>query len=224
MHDFKDDCRIFIADDHEMILPGLKMIIESIPGCTVVGEAADGQSALEGILENRPDIAVLDLAMPTIAGFEVIRRIRRKEIPVAFLILSSFIEDRYIREAMDLSVNGYILKENSQTELINAIKSIRKGLKYMSPRILTRIVDSFSSSHNIQEKSGTVRDSLTQRELEIMQLITRGMTGKEVCAVLNISYSTLKTHKANIMKKLKISTTNELLVYAMKNNLFPLDV
>ncbi len=211
--------KIFLVDDHEMILPGLKMAVESVEGYNVVGTATDGLSGFNGIMELFPDIAVLDLSIPILNGFEITKKLREKKNPVKIIILTSYSEDKYIREAIDLKVDGYILKENSSKELLQAIETVASGYKYITPKIMTRIFDGIKES-GVKETASLAIDSLTEREQEVLELVAEGKKGREICSILNISESTLKTHKGNLMKKLNVSSTNELMLYAIKNNIF----
>ena len=211
--------KIFLADDHEMILPGLKMAVESINGNVVIGTATDGLTAFNSIMELKPDIAVLDLSIPVLNGFEITRKLQEHKNNVKIIILTSYSEDKYIREAMDLKVEGYLLKENSSKELIQAIETVASGFKYITPKIMTKIVNGIEE-HKNTEASHLAVDTITGRELEILKLISEGKKGREICTDLNISESTLKTHKSNLMKKLNVSSASELMLYALKNSIF----
>jgi len=211
--------KIFLADDHEMILPGLKMAIESAEGFKVIGSANDGLTAFNSIMELNPDVAVLDLSIPVLNGFEITRKLREHNSPVKIIILTSYSEDKYIREAMDLKVDGYILKENSSRELLQAVETVVSGYKYITPRIMTRIVNGIDDRSRA-DSSMLSADKITGREYEVLKLVAEGMKGREICTTLQISESTLKTHKSNLMKKLNLSSTNELILYVLKNNIF----
>jgi DNA-binding NarL/FixJ family response regulator len=211
--------KVFLADDHEMILPGLKMAVESIDGFNVIGTATDGLSAFNSIIELNPDIAILDLSIPVLNGFEITRMLHEHKSTVKIIILTSYSEDKYIREAMELKVDGYLLKENSSKELLQALETVASGYKYITPKIMTKIVNGIEDK-KASELVPLGADTITDREFEILKLVTEGKKGREICIALNISESTMKTHKANIMKKLNVSTTNELMLYALKNSIF----
>lgn len=169
---------IFLADDHEMILPGMRLMLENEPGFEVVGMATDGLEAYRAILELRPDVAVLDLSIPSMSGFEVIARLHKEGCRTRFVILTSYAEDMYIKEALSLGVDSYILKENSSTELLAALNAVSKGLRYMAPKVLSWMMQG-----------------------------------------LDISDSTMKGHKAGIMRKLGLKSSAEMILYARKNQL-----
>lgn len=215
--------RIFIVDDHEMILPGLKIILESTGRFNVIGMASEGLTAINQIVELSPDIAIVDLSIPIFNGFEIIKQLRIKKHPVKIIILTSYLSDAYIREALKLRVDGYILKENTTSELKKAIETVSSGYKFFSPKVMTRIIDELDNPHN--EYQGYLAiDSLTKREMEVMKLISEGKKGREICNMLGICESTLKTHKWHLMQKLKVSSVNELILYTAKNNIFPIDL
>lgn len=214
--------KIFLADDHEMILPGLKMAVESIDGCEVIGSATDGLSAYNSIMELKPDVAILDLSIPVLNGFEITKKLKESRNPVKILILTSYSEDKYIREAMELRVDGYLLKENSSKELTEAIVTVASGYKYITPKIMTKIVNGIDDKKNAKP-AALAADTVTAREYEVLKLISEGKRGREICLTLDISESTLKTHKSNLMRKLNVSSANELILYALKNSIFSKD-
>lgn len=217
--------KIFLVDDHQMILPGLKMAIESVEGYIVAGTATDGLTAFNSIMELRPDVAVLDLSVPVLNGFEIARKLREKRNPVRIIILTSYSDDRYVREAMELKVDGYLLKENSPRELLQAIGTVASGRRYFTPGIMSKIAEGMDEGKTDEHSSHPVltSDKITDREFEILKLIAEGKRGREICSVLNISEPTLKTHKSNMMKKLNVSSTNELMLYALKNSIFSMN-
>ncbi len=217
--------KIYLVDDHQMILPGLKMAIESMDGYYVTGTATDGLAGFNGIMELKPDIAILDLSVPVLNGFEIARKLREKKNPVKIIILTSYSDDKYIREAMDLKVEGYLLKENSSKELLKAIETVAGGDRYITPAVMSKIADGNDEYSTDEHSSHAVlaSDKLTDREYEILKLIAEGKRGREICNLLNITEPTLKTHKSNLMRKLNVSSTNELMLYALKNSIFGMD-
>jgi len=210
---------VFIVDDHEMIIPGLKMAIESLENFNVAGHASNGLEALDMIKKLKPDIVLSDLSMPGLNGFEILSHFRGRNSNIKFIILSSYSEDKYVRQALKLGVEGYILKENSPDDLFKALDTVRKGLKYITPKIMTRIVDGLDFDSETDEDF-MASDNLTGKEREVMSLITGEKSTKEICRILEITEATLKTHKSNIMKKLGVKTTGELIVYYNEHRLF----
>jgi len=215
----KSKTRVFLVDDHEMILPGLKIAVESMEKFTVIGTATDGLTAFNSIMELSPDIAVLDLSIPVLNGFEITRKLREKKSPVKIIILTSYSEDKYIREAMELKVDGYLLKENSSRELVQALDTVAGGSKYITPKVMAKLTSSAYTGRK-NDSSILAADSLTEKEYEVLKLVSEGKRGREICSILNISESTLKTHKSHLMQKLNVSSVNELMLYALKNNIF----
>lgn len=205
---------VFIVDDHEMILPGLRMAVESLEGFKVVGQATDGLSAFNGIMELRPDIAILDLSVPIMNGYTIVRRLREERNGAKVIILTSFCEEYYVRQALELKVDAYVLKENASSELILALRSVSKGYRYLVPKVMTMVIEGLGPGGGTESAEGLGFDSLTARERDVLALVTQGQRGKEICSALSISESTLKTHKAALMRKLKVRSTNELIVLA----------
>ena len=211
--------KVFIADDHAMILSGIKMSIETLEGFTVAGIATDGESAVRGILDLRPDIAILDLSIPLLNGFEILKKLRQESCSVKVIFLTSYTDNRYIKRALSIGVDGYVLKEDTSTELITALENVAKGFKYMSPRVMTKIVTDLET-FDVKADAPSALDNLSGRELDVFRLIAQGKRGREICKELNIAEPTLKTHKHNLMKKLNLTLTQEIMLYAVKNHLF----
>lgn len=210
---------VFIVDDHEMIIPGLKMAVESLENFNVAGCASNGLEALDIIKQLKPDIVLSDLSMPGLNGFEILSHFRANNSKIKFIFLTSYSEDKYVRQALKLGVEGYILKENSPDDLFKALETVSKGLKYITPKIMTRIVDGLDLDSETDEDF-MASDSLTGKEREVMALITGGKSTREICRILEITEATLKTHKSNIMRKLGVKTTGELIVYYNEHRLF----
>lgn len=210
---------VFIVDDHEMIIPGLKMAVESLDNFNVSGCASNGLEALNLIKQSKPDIVLSDLSMPGLNGFEILSHFRANNSKIKFIFLTSYSEDKYVRQALKLGVEGYILKENSPDDLFKALETVSKGLKYITPKIMTRIVDGLDLNSETDEDF-LASDSLTEKEREVMSLITGGKSTREICRILEITEATLKTHKSNIMRKLGVKTTGELIVYYNEHRMF----
>jgi len=211
---------VFIVDDHEMILPGLISVVESLEGFSVIGQAVDGEQGLKGILETKPDIAILDLSIPKLNGFEIIKKLHHFKNKTRVILLTSYSDDHYIEKALELEVDGYILKENASSELIKALENVAKGYKHMTPSIITKIINSLNKYNSIDKNNTILSNTLTLRENDVLKLVSQGMKGRAICKHLDICESTLKTHKSNIMKKLHLASTNEMIVYSMKHNIF----
>ncbi len=217
-----DKVSVILVDDHAMILPGLKSVVESDGRFVVTDEATDGITAVSLVLKKLPHIVLLDLSIPGLNGFEVAQRLRAEKCGSKIIFLTTYTEDRYIRMAMDVQASGYILKDNPPSELLEALNTVADGFRFFTPKVMTRLLDKMDMD-NCPEKADGIRsvfDTSTPRELEIIRLIVKGMKGREICSKLGISESTLKTHKSHILKKLNLTTTRELIIYAMENDIF----
>ncbi len=215
--------RVYLVDDHKILLPGLKMAVETLQGFTVTGQATDGLTAVREMVEKEPDICICDLSVPLLNGFGIIRRLKEEKLKTKVILLTSYSDDGVINEAMQLQVAGYLLKENSAEELDIALENVAKGYRYFTPRIMTRMVDSFKGGL-IDEPLSETRlslDSLTAREKDVLSLVISGLSGKEIADNLNISEPTMKTHKSNILKKLHVKTTRELILLVKEGEQLP---
>lgn len=162
---------IFLADDHQNILPGLKMAIESVDGFHVTGSATDGLDAYNGIMELRPDIAVLDLSIPVINGFEITRKLRENKNKVKVIILTSYSNDEYIREAMKIKVDGYLLKEDSSKEILTALETVASGCSYITPKIMKKIADGLCEKE-FGQFSLIISETITETEYDVFKHIS----------------------------------------------------
>jgi DNA-binding NarL/FixJ family response regulator len=211
---------IFLADDHHMVRDGLKSIIAKSQVYKVIGEASDGRSALEHIEKLKPDVAVVDIAMPTMTGIEVARQLKKYHHAIKVIILSQYDDEEYIKELLGIGIDGYVLKEDASEELIKAIEEVTKGNKYLSPQVMTKVVTGLSSINGGHKKDIVTRlAQLTNRETEILKLIAEGKTNREIASILFISEHTVKTHRTNIMSKMSMKNLTEVIRYAIKKGL-----
>ena len=208
--------RIILADEHILFLQGVKKIISDMPGIQVVGEAYDGLEALSLIKEKLPDCAILDISMPRLSGIEVAREIRRLLPEIKILILTMHKNKEYLYHALGAGAQGYLLKEDSDDDLLAALETIRKGAIYVT-KALSAFVSSGLSS--LLGETRTTPAALTLREREIVKHIAEGKTNGEIAVSLNISIRTVETHRANIMSKLALRNTAELVRYAVQKGL-----
>jgi DNA-binding NarL/FixJ family response regulator len=212
--------RILIADDHDLLRRGLKSLLESRPGWTICGEALTGREAVTKAEQLRPDIVVLDISMPELNGVEAARRILKAWPNTEILILSVHYSDQLIRDILEAGVRGYVVKSDSDRDLIVAVEALANHKPFFTPRATELILSNFSN------KSGSsgrmlefVGDRLTSREREIVQLLSEGRTSREVASALSISVKTAETHRSNIMRKLEIHSVSELVRYAVRNQI-----
>lgn len=204
--------RVLIADDHEIFIRGLKGILQS-DGLTVVAEAGDGQEAVRLALESKPDVAILDLAMPHMNGIEAATQIRRSLPGTYIILLTVHSENRYVLEALHAGVRGYVLKSRTASEVLFAIRDVQRGGIYLSPEVSRTIVDAYL------DKGKTGSDKLTPREQEVLRLVGEGKTTKEVASLLGVSVKTADTHRMNMMHKLGLHSSAELIHYAIRQGL-----
>jgi DNA-binding NarL/FixJ family response regulator len=209
--------RILIADDHDLMRRGLKALVESRPGWTVCGEAHTGREAIAKAEEFKPDIVILDITMPELNGVEAARRISKVSPSTEILVLSVHYSDQLIREILEAGARGYIVKSDSDRDLLVAVETLGNHRPFFTPRATELILNNFNHKGGPLPKMS--EDRLTSREREIVQLLSEGKSSKEVASVLGISVKTAETHRANVMRKLEIHSVSELVRYAVRNQI-----
>lgn len=212
--------RIHLADDHQVLLDGLSRLVQTVDEYELVGTSLDGSNIYNDVLNNKSDILVLDISMPTKDGIEVLKEFNEKGFPCRAIILSSYDDLKIIKEVMKLGASGYLTKKCAGENIIEAIKTVNEGEEYFCKDVRAKIFDTFSKTNPKLNKFEPEKNSiLTTRELEIVTLISLEYSGKEISEQLFISTNTVETHRKNIMKKLKTKNTIGLVKYALKNNL-----
>jgi DNA-binding NarL/FixJ family response regulator len=207
--------RILLADDHTLMRQGLRRIVEEQEDWEVVAEASNGRDATRLALELKPDIAVVDIAMPQMNGIEAIRQITRRAPAVRVLVLSMYPDEAYIVQALQAGARGYLLKDSADTELVRAVRAIVDGKSFFSPAVSRVLLDDYV--RYLTERGITDRyDSLSEREREIFQLVAEGRSNKEIAQLLYVSPSTVETHRAHIMEKLDLHSAAEIVLYAVR--------
>jgi DNA-binding NarL/FixJ family response regulator len=212
--------RILIADDHDLIRRGVRTLLESHEGWQVCAEAHTGREAVSKAEELKPDVAILDISMPDLNGVDAARRIRKGSPATEILILSLHYSDQLIREILDAGVRGYIVKSDSDRDLLIAVEALANHKPFFTPRATEVMLMNFHEGKS--RPAGppqSSRERLTSREREIVQLLAEGKSSKEVAASLSISVKTAETHRANIMRKLDLHTVSELVRYAVRNQI-----
>jgi DNA-binding NarL/FixJ family response regulator len=210
--------RILIADDHDLVRRGVKTLIETQTGWAVCGEAVTGREAVAKAEELKPDIAILDISMPDLNGVEATRRIRKACPLTEVLVLSMHYSDQLIREIVDAGARGYIIKSDSDRDLVEALETLARHKPFFASRATEVILGNLNQGAG-KKVPELMRERLTSREREVLQLIAEGKSSKEVASHLDISVKTSETHRANIMRKLEIHTVSDLVHYAIRNQI-----
>jgi len=214
----KEKIRILLADDHNIMRRGLRLLLERQAEFVVVGEAADGRQAAEQAEATHPDIVVLDIAMPNMSGIEAAQRIRAALPQAAIIILSMHSDEGYVLRALKAGAKGYLLKDSAENDLIEAIRAVSEGKAFFSPEISKILVEDYVRD---MRKRGA-EDSyelLTAREREILHLLAEGKSNKDIAASLNLSLYTVETHRRNLQDKLNLHSLAELILYAVRKGL-----
>src|SRR5581483_198220 len=212
----KDEIRIIIADDHPIFRRGLRAVIEGDPALKVIDEADDGESTLEKIKLSRPDVAVLDVNMPGVNGFEVVRRIQQQRLTVNVIFLTMHKDEDMFNAAMDLGIKGYVLKDSAVTEVVGAIKAVAAGKPFISPILSEFLLDRSTRATSLVEKTPGIKD-LTPTERRILKMVADYKTSKEIADILCSHPRTVDNHRTNICQKLELRGSRSLLKFAQEH-------
>ncbi len=207
--------RILLADDHVVMRRGIRALLERRPDFQVVAEAGDGREAVELTETYAPHVVVADIAMPNLNGIEAARQIAQKSPQTAIVILSMHSDESYVLRALKAGARGYLLKDSPESDLINAILAVHEGKAFFSPAISKMLVEDYM--RQLQQRGA--EDSyelLTMREREVLQLLAEGKSNKDVAGILNLSIHTVETHRSNILQKLNLHGTPEMILYAIR--------
>lgn len=207
--------KIMIADDHSMVREGLKSLLELEGDIEVIAEAVDGLDCLEKLGEHKPDVLLLDINMPNMNGLDVLKELKARKSKVKVLMLTVHNETEYLMRAVDVGINGYVLKDSESAELKRAIFAVVDGETYIQPDLIPALNAKRIERNKDEEKI----EELTRRELEVLKLLAVGMYNKEVAEKLEISERTVKNHVSNIFKKLEVTDRTQAAVFAIRNNL-----
>ena len=212
---------VLLVDDHAVLRDGLSNIISLEEDMEVVGQASSGAEALSMIEELQPDVVLMDINMPGMSGVEAIRRIRAKDQKVAVLVLTMFDRDEYLYESIRAGATGYLLKDAPSSDVIDAIRSASRGESTLHPVMARKLLDNISGGKKTDR--GSNEDSLTPRELDVLNLMVKGLSNKEIAEQLFISDKTVKIHVSNILKKLRVKSRSQAIIYAIQHELVLLD-
>jgi two-component system, NarL family, response regulator NreC len=210
--------RVLLADDHAIVRRGLRSLIETQPDIDVVGEAADGFEALRLCEEQHPDAIILDVAMPKLNGIEVAERVQKLPRAPSVIVLSMHADESYIIRALAAGARAYLLKDATDEDLIPALRAVAAGKPFFSPSVTGVLIEDYVR----QLQARGLTDSyhlLTDREREVLQLLAEGRSNKEVAALLDVGLSTVETHRANLMQKLNLHNTAEIVLYAVRKRI-----
>lgn len=212
--------RVLLADDHTLVRAGLRKLLESMPDLDVVGEAADGMALLQMAQDLKPNLVLMDIAMPGLNGLETTARLTKALPDVRVIILSMHQNEEYVRQALRNGAAAYLLKDSAPLELELALKAVLRGETYLSPAVSRGIVSDYVQRLRAEEQPG---DSLTPRQREVLQLVAEGKSTKEIARRLDLSVKTVDTHRSQLMKQLDIHEVAGLVRYAMRNGLISPD-
>jgi len=205
--------RILLADDHAVVRQGFKMILGAQSDMEIVGEAGNGREAVELAESLKPDIVVMDVAMPELNGIEATRRLSTSSPHTRVVALSMHKDNVYVREILRAGARGYLLKDSVAADVVNAIRAVARGESYLSPAVSNAVLDDY------RKHVTNPIDLLSSREREVLQMLAEGKTNKEIAVVLNLSVYTVDAHRGRIMEKLNVHSINELVRFAVRNGL-----
>jgi DNA-binding NarL/FixJ family response regulator len=215
--------RVLLADDHTLFRQGVRHLLASEPDIEIAGEVANATDAIEKTAEWRPDVVLMDVAMPGSSSFEAARQIRKNRAETKVLFLTMYDDEDYLVEAMDVGASGYVLKDSPAPQLLAAVRDVHRGGSYLSPRMLAQLVDDFRS--RIKSSTRAPRfATLTPREKEVIKMLAEGQSVKEIACGLNLSVKTVEAHKFNLMRKLDIHNKAQLVQYAVQKKIIRIPV
>lgn len=215
-----NEVRIVLADDHNIVRAGVRALLDNIPEMRVVAETGNGREALDLIRKHKPDVVLLDIAMPELNGLEVTQIVSKEFPPIKIIILSMHKSDEYVLQALRFGASGYLLKDTAANELELAINAVMKGEKYLAPFVSKSVIENLLTRIDIKDSSAEINklplEKLTPRQREILQLIAEGNSTKEIAFKLNVSIKTVEAHRKQLMDRLHIYDIAGLVRYAMK--------
>jgi len=214
--------KILIADDHAFVREGTRRILEQEPDLEVVAEAGDGEEAVGLVLDLKPDVALIDVAMPKLDGIEATRRIKALYPAVAVLVLSAYDDDQFVFGLLEAGAAGYMLKSVRGHEIVEAIRAVHAGESVLHPLVARKVLNRFAGvSGKLRERKSL--ELLTDREMEVLKLVTKGLSNKDIADELCLSVRTVQGHLANIFNKLRVGSRTEAVVHALKEGWVTLD-
>jgi len=213
---------VFLADDHAVVRDGLRVLLEAQPDIRVIGDAANGREAVRLVAQLCPDVVVMDIAMPDLNGIEATQQIREVCPSAQVIILSMHSTTEHIFRALQAGARGYLLKESAGIEVVNAVRAVHAGHRYLSQKISDRLIDDYVRQRQAAEAKGPLA-RLSPREREVMQLVAEGKSNAEIAGILSLSLKTVETYRSRLMRKLGISDLPALVKFAIQHGLTPLE-
>lgn len=205
--------RVLLAEDHETVRAGIRMLVDAQPDMTVVGEANNGESAIKKAAELGPDVIVMDISMPGLNGLMATKRIKQVSPQIKILTLTRHTDDGYLQQLLKAGVNGYVLKQSAPAELVNAIRTVGSGKSYLDPALTEKVMGGYLRQQTALINAEKVQ--LSARESEVIRLIAWGYSNKEIGVRLDLSVKTIEAHKSNAMRKLGIASRIDIVRYAI---------
>jgi two-component system response regulator NreC len=213
--------RILLADDHTIVRKGIRLLLDREPSFEVVGEADNGREAVDKTLDLQPDIVLLDHTMPLLNGLEALRQIKKALPGTRVIILTMHTNEEYIFQFLQAGAEGYLVKQTAPTDLVEAIRAVHAGQSFLSPAVSRAVIDEYVRQAAPAKVNSL--DKLTEREREVLQLLAEGYTAQEIASQLHISVKTVGVHRMNLMQKLEISNTAELIKFALRKGIISLE-
>lgn len=210
--------RVLLADDHSIVRRGMRALLETDQNVEVVAEASDGLEALRLCEEHQPDLLILDVAMPKLNGIDVAARAQKMQPAPRSIMLSMHLDESYVMRALNAGASGYLLKDATDEDLLPAVRAVASGKSFFSPAVSGVLAEEYVQQ--LQERGlDDSYDLLTDRERQVLQLLAEGRSNKEVASLLDLGVSTVETHRANLMQKLNLHSTAEIVLYAVRKRL-----
>ena len=213
--------KVLIVDDHQVVRQGLKTFLDLQDDVAVIGEAADGLTAVDLVAELRPDVVLMDIVMPRLDGIEATRRIKELDTGVGVIVLTSFAGDEQVVPAIEAGASSYLLKDVTPEDLVDAVRAVYQGEPRLHPDALRKVMEAATAAHpgGVRRDSGAPPGDLTERELEVIRLVARGRSNREIADECFISEKTVKTHIGHILAKLELKDRTQLAIYAIRHGL-----
>ncbi|MBS3783540.1 MAG: response regulator transcription factor [Anaerolineae bacterium] len=218
-----ESIRVLLADDHAVVRQGTRELLEREEGINVVAEASDGKKAVQKAIKERPDVVVMDFAMPELNGIEATRQIKAVAPGIAILVLTAYDSDQYIFAFLEAGAAGYLLKDVQVDELVDAIRAVHAGESILHPAIARKVINRFAQPEQQPHVVRAPLDQLTERELQVLKMAAKGMSNREISQELTISVRTVQTHLTNIFNKMGVGSRTEAVVHALRKNWITLE-